>query len=50
MPENCKARYLDEHKGRELEDFHVGLSVWGKLIPKEIRGGTLLIEGPYTMR
>lgn len=50
MPENCKKRYLQEHKGRELEDFRVGLSVWGKLIPKEIRGGTLLVEGTYTMR
>lgn len=50
MPDNCKANYLEEHKGRELQDFHVGLEVQGKLMPKRIRGGVLLVEGPYKMR
>lgn len=50
MPEECKQNYLAEHKGHELEDFHVGLTVQGKLIPKQIRGGVLLVESPYTMR
>jgi hypothetical protein len=35
---------------RELEDFKVGLKVHGKLRPKRIRGGILLVETPYEMR
>ena len=35
---------------RELEDFKVGLKVPGKLIPKRIRGGVLLVETSYEMR
>lgn len=50
MPDKCKENYLAEHKGHELEDFHVGLKVHGKLIPKQIRGGVLLVEGDYEMR
>lgn len=50
MPERCKKIYLKEHKGRELEDFHVGLKVHGKLVPKRIRGGVLLVETDYEMR
>lgn len=50
MPERCKKIYLKEHEGRELEDFHVGLKVHGKLVPKRIRGGVLLIETNYEMR
>lgn len=37
------------HK-RKLEDFTIGLSVPGKLRPKRIRGGILLVETPYQMR
>lgn len=37
------------HK-RTLEDFTIGLSVPGKLRPKRIRGGVLLVETPYKMR
>ena len=37
------------HK-RSLEDFTIGLSVPGKLRPKRIRGGVLLVETPYKMR
>lgn len=37
------------HK-RTLEDFTIGLSVPGKLRPKRIRGGILLVETPYKMR
>ena len=50
MPERCKKIYLKEHEGRELEDFHVGLKVHGKLVPKRIRGGVLLVETDYEMR
>lgn len=35
---------------RELKDFTIGLSVPGKLRPKRIRGGVLLVETPYKMR
>lgn len=47
--------YTDEEvqflsKKRELEDFKVGLKVPGKLMPKRIRGGVLLVESNYEMR
>lgn len=35
---------------RSLSDFSVGLQVPGKLYPKRIRGGVLLVEGFYEMR
>lgn len=36
---------------RELTDFKVGLNIpTGRLKPKRILGGTLLIDGPYEMR
>ena len=35
---------------RTLEDFKVGLCVPGKLMPKRIKGGTLLVETTYEMR
>lgn len=35
---------------RTLKDFKIGLCVPGKLIPKRIRGGTLLVETTYEMR
>jgi hypothetical protein len=35
---------------RELDDFTVGLKVPGKLMPKRIRGGVLLIDTNYEMR
>jgi len=35
---------------RTLSDFKVGLCVPGKLMPKQIRGGVLLIETSYEMR
>lgn len=37
-------------KNRTLEDFNVGLTVPGKLLPKRIRGGVLLVDTPYEMR
>ena len=50
MPERCKQVYLKEHAGKELKDFHAGLKVKGKLLPKRIRGGVLLVETEYEMR
>ena len=35
---------------RELTDFTVGLKVPGKLMPKRIRGGILLVDTFYEMR
>lgn len=35
---------------RELTDFNVGLVVPGKLLPKRIRGGVLLVDSLYEMR
>ena len=38
------------HTKRTLEDFNRGLIVPGKLMPKRIRGGTILIDTYYEMR
>ena len=35
---------------RTIEDFKIGLVIWGKLMPKRIRGGTILVETTYEMR
>ena len=35
---------------KNLEDFDIGLCVPGKLMPKRIRGGTVLVETTYQMR
>ena len=35
---------------RTLDDFKVGLIVPGKLVPRRIRGGVLLVETTYEMR
>ena len=35
---------------RTMNDFTVGLKVPGKLMPKRIRGGILLVETTYEMR
>lgn len=35
---------------RTLEDFKLGLEVPGKLLPKRIPGGVLLVDTPYKMR
>lgn len=37
-------------KKRTLEDFRVGLKVPGKLMPKRIKGGVVLVETTYEMR
>ena len=35
---------------RTMADFKIGLSVPGKLLPKRIKGGILLVSTPYEMR
>lgn len=47
--------YNDEEKEfvltkRTLDDFKVGLKIYGKLMPKHIKGGILLTETTYEMR
>ena len=47
-------RFLFDTKGnqihRTIKDFKIGLQVAGKLVPKRIKGGTLLVSTDYTMR
>lgn len=43
-----KQKFVSKH--RRITDFKVGLQVPGKLLPKTIRGGIVLIETPFTMR
>ena len=47
MPDSCKKKFLEMHP---ITDFKWGLKVPGKLMPKLIHGGTLLIEKEYTLR
>ena len=35
---------------RTIQDFTVGLAVPGKLMPKQITGGTILVDTPYEIR
>lgn len=53
--EEQKTELTDEEKDfistkRSLEDFNIGLRVPGKLRPKRIRGGVLLVTTTYEMR
>lgn len=47
MPKNCKKDFCKEY---DIDDFKVGLSLYGKLTPKRIKGGTILEEGFFTIR
>ena len=35
---------------RSLSDFKIGLKVYGKLLPKRIKGGVILVDTTYEMR
>lgn len=37
-------------KSVTLEDFKIGLKIWGKLLPKQIEGGVVLVETTYEMK
>lgn len=50
MPDESKQLYLAGHRGRELEDFDIGLVVGGKLRPKHVEGGVVLMDSEFTMR
>lgn len=41
-------RFIQTH--RTIKDFGVGLTVPGKLLPKRIMGGVILVDTPYEMR
>lgn len=47
MPDNCKAFFLAT---RPITAFKYGLKIPGKLMPKLIHGGTLLVEKDFTLR
>lgn len=53
--EEDKEKYFPEQleflsQKRDYEDFDIGLRIYGKLMPKRIRGGIILVEDYYTMR
>ena len=55
FPEDFEEKYTKIEKEwakekRDLEDFRIGLSVPGKLRPKRIPGGIVLVNTPYIMR
>lgn len=52
MPAASKAYFIDDlESGRKtLADFRPGLQVPGKLIPRQIPGGVLLVETTFTMK
>lgn len=51
MPNNCKEKFIKQLENRTatMGDFKVGLKIHGKLIPKRITGGILLVESDFTM-
>lgn len=52
MPDKCKEQFMDGmNNGKyQISDFTTGLTIHGKLVPKRIKGGVLLVETDYTMR
>lgn len=51
LPEEVK-QFITQgiEKGMTIKDFNVGLEVPGKLLPKQIRGGVVLVDVPFQMR
>lgn len=55
IPDEDQENYTEQEKlflqeKRELTDFDIGLIVPGKLLPKRIPGGVLLVDTTYEMR
>lgn len=48
MPERSKKIFLDGMES--IEQFDIGLKVSGKLMPKRIPGGIVLVDTDYEMR
>ena len=55
-PDDLSLRHLSDEEQefikvkRDIKDFKIGLIVPGKLVPKRIPGGTLLVKTSYEMR
>lgn len=45
---NDELQFIEQK--RTIDDFNIGLRVPGKLLPKRIRGGVLLVDTTYEMR
>ena len=66
MPQSCKDLFVQSMEGghtssdpdeadflatkRTIEDFKIGLRIPGKLLPKRIPGGVLLVPTTFEMR
>ena len=52
MPDVCKDKFISKLKSGKanLYDFKIGLHIDGKLMPRQILGGTLLVESSFEMR
>lgn len=52
MPDSCKQLFIEGMKEGKysMSDFTIGLSLPGKLLPKRIPGGTILVDTTYEMR
>lgn len=52
MPSTCKNKIYDDLKlnKKSLTDFKSGLEVDGKLMPKKIHGGVILVDTTYKMK
>lgn len=52
MPDKCKNEFIHnvEQGTMHLTDFKVGLELNGKLMPKRIKGGIILVNSKYKMR
>ena len=48
MPETSKHIFLESM--HSITDFDIGLKVSGKLMPKRIKGGVVLVDSDYEMR
>lgn len=47
MPERAKRIFLSQHP---ITDFKYGLTVSGKLVPKRIKGGVILVDTDFTLK
>jgi len=52
MNQACKDKFNNELENgtKMLKDFKLGLKIFGKLLPKRIKGGIVLVETTYEMR
>ena len=52
MPESCKNKINKDFNNntKSLKDFREGLEVDGKLLPRKIHGGIILVDTTYTMK